>query len=210
MKAITYITLLASLILGLTSCEKDIYSIAGIDADAPIELRLNGSNYGWNNEKFTSDAGIYTSYNHPEIVMKDGGGFTFELDRSLVSDKGNEAELHIYINNSKTFKLNEVYSLVLLGDGMACIDIFERGATQTLPSGGTVTDIITHCYKATDGYLKITKMEPYAGDYLISGEFRFKGKCVTDGDVLEVTKGKFNNCRVCISYGSDCHGNEVE
>jgi hypothetical protein len=93
---------------------------------------------------------------------------------------------------------------------MACIDIQERGATQTLPGGGTVTDIITHCYRATDGYLKITKMEPYSGDYLLSGEFRFNAECQTDGDVLEVTNGKFSNCRVCVSYGSDCHGNDVE
>ena len=210
MKATTYITFLASLLLSLTACEKDFGSLIGLDADAPIECRLSGSNYKWRGEKFSSDGGIYTSNNHPEIVMKDDGGFSLELYRNLVSKNGNEATLYLYINNSKPFKLNETYSLVLLGKGMACIDFREQGATTTLPSGGTVTDIITHCYKATDGYLKITKMEPYAGDYLISGEFRFKGKCVTDGDVLEVTKGKFNNCRVCISYGSDCHGNEVE
>lgn len=211
MRRLMLMTIVATLSLCLASCRKDFYSLIGLDTDAPIELRLYGSNYEWRGEKFGSNAGYFTDSNHPDIVIKDDVGFTLDLRRSVTSQNGNTADLYLYINNDLSpLELNRVYSLVLLGDGMACIDFSERGATQTLPSGGTVTEIITHCYKATQGYITITAMEKYNGDYLISGEFEFKGVCQRDGDVLEVRDGKFSDCRICVSEGRDCHGVEVK
>ena len=206
MRRVTHILFTVILLLGLVSCEKDFSSIIGIDAAAPIEMKLSGSNYNWKNEKFSSDGGIFTTNNHPEIVMKDNGGFTLELDRWVTSKNNAEAELNLYINIDKPFKENEVYSLA----DMACIDFHERGATTTLPSGGTVTDIIIHCYRATEGYIKITKINTYASNHLISGEFEFKGKCQDHGDTIEVSSGKFSDCQIHISYGTDCHGGKVE
>ena len=206
MRRITHILSVVTLLLGIVSCEKDFFSVIGLDAAAPIECKLSGSNYNLRDKKFSSDGGVYTSNNHPEIVMKDDGGFSLELYRNLVSKNGNEATLYLYINNSKPFKLNETYNLA----DMACIDFREQGATTTLPSGGTVTDIITHCYRATEGTFRITKMETYGSDHLISGEFQFKAKCGAHGDTLEVKSGKFSNCRIHISYGTDCNGNKVE
>ena len=162
MRRVTHILFTVILLLGLVSCEKDFSSIIGIDAAAPIAMKLSGSNYNWKNEKFSSDGGIFTTNNHPEIVMKDNGGFTLELDRWVTSKNNAEAELNLYINIDKPFKENEVYSLA----DMACIDFHERGATTTLPSGGTVTDIIIHCYRATEGYIKITKINRIIINYI--------------------------------------------
>ena len=192
--------------LGLASCSKDFASIIGIDADATIEMKLYGSNYNFNGEKFMSTAGYFTEYNHPEIVMKEDGGFTLDLYRELGSGKGNQLTFNLYINNDhSTLELKKVYSLVLLGDAQACIDIRERGDSQTLPGGGTVTEIITHCYRAIDGYIKFTKIEEYGSDYLFSGEFSFKGQCANDKDIVEVRNGKFTACRVCVSVDGKCH-----
>ena len=206
MRGLTRILLVVALLFGLMSCEKDLGSIIGIDADAPIHLRLDGSDFKWKNEKFSSDAGYFTANNHPEIVIKDGKGFTLDLDRGLVSKNGNEATLYIYINSDEIIEVNRLYNLA----DMACVDIRESGATQTLPSGGTVTTIITHCYRATEGSLKITRIETYGDYYLISGEFKFTGKCTTDGDIVTVSSGKFSDCKVHISYGTDCHWYLVE
>ena len=96
-----------------------------------------------------------------------------------------------------------MYSLTLLGKGRACVDFQERGATTTLPSGTTVTDIITLCYRAVDGYIIFTSREEYGEDYLLSGEFEFRGR-TTDGDEIEVRQGKFANCRICFATETEC------
>ena len=196
MRHLTHILITIALLLGITSCEKDFGSIIGLDASAPIECKLSGSNYNWKGEKFSSEGGVFTTNNHPEIVMKGGGGFTFKLHRDLVSKNGNEATLYIYIDSDRTFKVGDTYNIT----DMVCFDFFEQGVTTTLPSGGTVTDIITHCYRATEGTFRITKMEHYGADYLISGEFKFEGKCTKDGDTVDVSRGKFKDCRVRVSY----------
>ena len=81
-----------SLIL-LTSCAKDFYYIFGMDVDAPISVELSGSRYEWDNELFTSDSGYYSHYNHPDLVLHDDGGFSFELNRGLGSEVGKDADL---------------------------------------------------------------------------------------------------------------------
>ena len=101
MRRITHILSAVTLLLGIVSCEKDFFSVIGLDAAAPIECKLSGSNYNLRDKKFSSDGGIYTSNNHPEIVMKDDGGFSLELYRNLVSKNGNEATLYLYINKRR-------------------------------------------------------------------------------------------------------------
>ena len=73
-----------------------------------------------------------------------------------------------------------------------------------------MTDIITHRYSAIDGYLIISSMEEYNDDFLISGEFSFRGRCDELDDIVEVRDGKFKDCRVCVSYGKGCNYNVNE
>ena len=199
---------LAVAVLGMTSCAKDFGYIFGRDVDAPISMELNGSRYEWNEELFSSDTGIYTHGNHPDLVIHDGGGFSFELRRVLSCDSRQDAELRLHIENDySNFELNRVYSLTLVGNAFAAVSFREQGATQTLPSGGTVTDIITYTYDATEGYILFTEMERYSEDsYLLSGEFSFKG-VDSDGDELEVSNGKFADCCIHVSHGDRCDGN---
>lgn len=202
-RTILYIILMLTM-LGELSCAKDFSSLFGIDADAPIEATLYGSRYGWNGEKFTSNAGIFTGRNHPEILINSDGGFEFELRRTLGSEAGLSATLYFYLDNFHSdFEPNKVYSLTLLGKGRACIDFQERGGTTTLPSGTTVTDIITHCYRAVDGYIIFTRCEVCGDERLCSGEFEFTG-CTDEGDRLEVRKGKFADCRICFATEAGC------
>lgn len=207
-RSILYVVLSVAM-LGFTSCAKDFGYIIGLDADAPISLELNGSRYEWNEELFESGGGIYTSRNHPELIIHDRGGFTFELRRALETDAGKSAELYFCIENEiSTFELDKAYSLILVGESFAEVNFSETGATQTLPSGTTVTEIINYSYDAKDGYILFTDMEEYSGgSYLMSGEFSFRG-VNSDGDELVVRNGKFENCRVHVSYGDECDGRE--
>ena len=204
MKRLLHISLIAISVVVFSACAKDFGYIIGVDADAPISLTLYGSRYEWEGEEFTSDGGIFTNRNHPEIVIGDDGGFKFDLRRGLESASGKDATLYFYLDNFHSdFEIDKVYSLTLLGKGRACVDFQERGATTTLPSGTTVTDIITLCYRAIDGYIIFTSREEYGEDYLLSGEFEFTGR-TKDGDELEVRKGKFTDCRVCFATDEGC------
>ena len=192
-----------SLIL-LTSCAKDFYYIFGMDVDAPISVELSGSRYEWDNELFTSDSGYFSHYNHPDLVLHDDGGFSFELNRALGSEVGKNADLWISVEDEDSpYELNRVYSLIILGESRASITFSERGESYTMPNGTVVTDIIHHTYYATDGYLIFTEQSEYSGDYILSGEFRFKGVS-EDGDEIYVERGTFANCRIHKSHGADC------
>lgn len=205
MRRLSHILLVVFSLLVLVSCAKDFGYILGLDTDAPMEVTLSGSRYNFDEERFSSDGGIFTWRNHPEIVVGDDGGFEFDLYRGLGSESGMEATLYFYLDNFHSdFEVDKVYSLTLLGRGRACIDFSERGATTTLPSGTTVTEIITYCYRAVDGYIIFTQREPYGtDDYLCSGEFRFTGR-TEQGDELEVSRGKFSNCRICFTTEEGC------
>lgn len=203
MKRLLHVTLVAIMVTLLMACAKDFGYIIGLDTDAPISLTLYGSRYEWEGEEFTSDGGVFTDRNHPEMVINSDGGFKFDLRRGLASASGKDATLYFYLENLHSdFELDKVYSLTLLGKGRACIDFTERGATETLPSGTTVTEMLTYCYRAADGYIIFTSREEYLGDYTLSGEFAFTG--VSDeGDILEVQEGKFTNCRVCFATNTE-------
>lgn len=203
MKRLLHISLIAISVVVFSACAKDFGYIIGLDTDAPISLTLYGSRYEWAGEEFTSDGGVFTNRNHPEIVIGGDGGFKFDLRRGLESESGKGATLYFYLDNFHSdFEIDKVYSLTLLGKGRACVDFQERGATTTLPSGTTVTDIITLCYRAVDGYIIFTNREEYGEDYLLSGEFEFTGR-TKDGDELEVRKGKFTDCRVCFATNTE-------
>lgn len=193
-----------SLIL-FTSCAKDFYYIVGIDADAPITAELRGSRYEWDNELFSSERGYFSYYNHPDITLHEDGGFTFEFRRSLGSEVGKSADLWIGFKEDSPYELNKVYSLIILGESRAAITFSERGESHTMPSGTVATDIINHTYEAQDGYIIFTEQQEYGGDYLLSGEFRFRGVS-EDGDEIFVEHGTFANCRVHKSFGSECNG----
>lgn len=201
-----YLVIAIGLSLLLGSCAKDFYSLFGLDVDAPISLELTGSRYEWDGELFASDGGYYSYGNHPDLIIHEDGGFTFDLHRSLGSEVGKGAELSLHIDDyDAPYELNKVYSLVILGDAYASITFRERGMTYPLPSGTTVTEYITHEYKAKDGYIIFTKQEEYGDGYLLSGEFKFRGVC-EDGDEISVENGTFRDCRVHESHGDSCEG----
>ena len=84
---------MALLLLVSTGCKKDFYGIFGMDTDAPISVELSGSRYGFSSTLFSSNTGYFTELNHPEIVIREGGGFSFELYRELDSSVGIGATL---------------------------------------------------------------------------------------------------------------------
>lgn len=189
----------------LSSCERDLYSLFGLDGKAQISVKLYGSHYDFDGDKLTSDGGVFTSNNHPEIVLYDGRGFRFDLYRAIGAG---DAEATLYFdleNTNEAFELNRSYSLATADDSYACIEFREPGETEELPSGGTVTHINTYRYNAEDGHITFTKQEPYGKDYLFSGEFEFVGR-TKDGDEIEVRSGKFSNCRICFKFGEGCNG----
>jgi hypothetical protein len=187
-------------------CEKDFYSIFGVDADAPITVELSGSCYDFRSTLFSSNAGYFTDRNHPEIVIREGGGFSFELYRELSSSVGMGATLDFDIDfEDSTFELNKVYTLIDVEGSRACISFREQGASTPLPGGGTVTDIIVHDYYAIDGWIIFREQEPYGhSGYLFSGEFSFRGRSEQD-DTIELRKGTFTDCRVCWRGGKGCN-----
>ncbi|MBO5716891.1 MAG: hypothetical protein J6R50_02070 [Alistipes sp.] len=207
MRKFILVSIVSMISLTFVSCSDEFW---GIDSNATISMNLYGSGYGWRGEKFSSSTGIFNDMDHPEFVIKDSGGFTLDLYRYVTSEEGNSARLNIYINNSVSpLELDRVYSLVLLGDAMACLEFSERGATKPLPGGGSVTEYITRCYKALDGYVIFTRAEEYGSDYKFSGEFSFTGWCEELGDTVEVRNGKFEDCRICVSIGQDCNSDKV-
>ena len=206
MRRITHILSAVTLLLGIVSCEKDFFSVIGLDAAAPIECKLSGSNYNLRDKKFSSDGGIYTSNNHPEIVIREGGGFSFELYRELSSSVGMGATLDFDIDfEDSAFELDKVYTLIDVEGSRACISFREQGASTPLPGGGTVTDIIVHDYHAIDGWIIFREQQPYGSSgYLFSGEFSFRGRS-EQGDTIELRKGTFTDCRVCWQGGKGCN-----
>lgn len=202
-----YRTILAvSLLLAMVSCAKDFYSIFGLDVDAPISAKLSGSRYEWDEEIFSSSGGYYSEHNHPDLILHEDGGFTFELGRSLVCDDGKDAYLSLYVEDEDSpYELDRVYSLVILGESRATITFNELNETHKLPSGAVVSNYIAYRYEAADGYLIFTKQEEYGTSYLLSGEFRFRGVS-EDGDEIFVEQGTFKNCRVHALHGDNCEG----
>lgn len=193
-------------LLFTTGCKKDFYGIFGMDTDAPISVELSGSRYGFCSTLFSSNTGYFTDYNHPEIVIRQGGGFSFELYRELGSSVGIGATLDFDIDfEDSAFELDKVYTLIDVEGSRACISFKERGATTPLPGGGAVTDIITYDYHAIDGWIIFREQEPYgSSSFLFSGEFSFRGRS-DDGDTIEVRKGTFTDCRVCWQGGKGCN-----
>ena len=193
-------------LLFTTGCKKDFYGIFGMDTDAPISVELSGSRYGFCSTLFSSNTGYFTDYNHPEIVIRQGGGFSFELYRELGSSVGIGATLDFDIDfEDSAFELDKVYTLIDVEGSRACISFKERGATTPLPGGGTVTDIIVHNYHAIDGWIIFHEQEPYgSSSFLFSGEFSFRGRS-DEGDTIEVRKGTFTDCRVCWRGGKGCN-----
>lgn len=187
------------------SCRKDIFSISGVDADANISMELSGSRFGFYNEKLSSDVGYFTSYNHPEIVVKDDGGFEFSLYREMGTVDGVIATLYFNMSSEDVpFMWDESYSLFIDGESQARIEFLEYGEQRPIDGGGYVSEGKTYSYEAVDGYILFTAMEQYGDDYLLGGEFRFKGRSES-GDEIEVKSGKFSDCRVCLSYGESCY-----
>ena len=197
---------MALLLLVSTGCKKDFYGIFGMDTDAPISVELSGSRYGFCSTLFSSNTGYFTDYNHPEIVIRQGGGFSFELYRELGSSVGIGATLLFDIDfEDSTFELDKVYTLIDVEGSRACISFKERGATTPLPGGGAVTDIIAYDYHAIDGWIIFHEQEPYgSSSFLFSGEFSFRGRN-DEGDTIEVRKGTFTDCRVCWQGGKGCN-----
>ena len=193
-------------LLFTTGCKKDFYGIFGMDTDAPISVELSGSRYGFSSTLFSSNTGYFTDYNHPEIVIRQGGGFSFELYRELGSSVGIGATLLFDIDfEDSAFELDKVYTLIDVEGSRACISFKERGATTPLPGGGAVTDIITYDYHAIDGWIIFHEQEPYgSSSFLFSGEFSFRGRS-DEGDTIELRKGTFTDCRVCWQGGKGCN-----
>ena len=198
--------MMALSLLLTVGCEKDFYSIFGVDADAPITVELSGSRYDFRSTLFSSNAGMFTDNNHPEIVIREGGGFSFDLYRELSSSVGMGATLDFDIDfEDSAFELDKVYTLVDVEGSRACISFREQGASTPLPGGGTVTDIIVHDYHAIDGWIIFREQEPYGhSGYLFSGEFSFRGRS-EQGDTIELRKGTFTDCRVCWRGGKGCN-----
>ena len=207
MRRFILVSLLSVLALGFVSC---LDEYMGLDSNAQISMNLYGSGYDWKGEKFSSSTGIFNDWNHPEFVIKNTGGFTLNLSRELGSEVGNRLQFHIYINNDYSpLELDRVYSLVLLGESMASVEFSDKGVTKPLPGGGTVTEYVTRCYKAVDGYIKFTRAEEYGDDYKFSGEFSFCGRCEEFDDSIEVRNGTFENCRICVALGDGCNSDKV-
>lgn len=193
-------------LLFTTGCKKDFYGIFGMDTDAPISVELSGSRYGFCSTLFSSNTGYFNDYNHPEIVIREGGGFSFELYRELGSSVGIGATLDFDIDfEDSAFELDKVYTLIDVEGSRACISFKERGATTPLPGGGAVTDIIAYDYHAIDGWIIFHEQEPYgSSSFLFSGEFSFRGRNDED-DTIELRKGTFTDCRVCWQGGKGCN-----
>ena len=193
-------------LLFTTGCKKDFYGIFGMDTDAPISVELSGSRYGFSSTLFSSNTGYFTDYNHPEIVIRQGGGFSFELYRELGSSVGIGATLDFDIDfEDSAFELDKVYTLIDVEGSRACISFKERGATTPLPGGGAVADIIAYDYHAIDGWIIFHEQEPYgSSSFLFSGEFSFRGRS-DEGDTIELRKGTFTDCRVCWQGGKGCN-----
>ena len=206
MRARLIYCLAALALLFTTGCKKDFYGIFGMDTDAPISVELSGSRYGFCSTLFSSNTGYFNDYNHPEIVIREGGGFSFELYRALGSSVGIGATLDFDIDfEDSAFELDKVYTLIDVEGSRACISFKERGATTPLPGGGSVTDIIAYDYYAIDGWIIFREQEPYgSSSFLFSGEFSFRGRS-DEGDTIELRKGTFTDCRVCWQGGKGCN-----
>ena len=191
---------LAVAVLLSVACRKDIYSVVGVDADAYISMKLSGSRFGFYNESLSSKAGYFTSYNHPEIVVKDGGGFEFGLYREMGSVDEVLTTLYFDVTREDVpFMLNESYPLFEDGESQARVEFLEYGEMKPIDSGGYIREGIIYSYHAVDGHIIFTAMKQYGDDYLLSGEFSFTGRS-DSGDEIEVKSGKFKECRVALSY----------
>lgn len=203
-RVVVLMSLMVAVLLSV-ACRKDIYSISGVDVDAYISMTLSGSRFNFYNESLTSKAGYFTSYNHPEVVVKDGGGFEFSLYREMGSIDDVITTLYFNIDRDDLpFMLDNTYALYYDGESQAQIDFLEYGEKTPIDSGGYIREGKVYSYEAVDGYIIFTSMKEYGDDYLLGGEFCFKGRNES-GDEVTIEGGKFNDCRVCLSYGESCH-----
>lgn len=196
---------LVVVVLLSVACRKDIYSLSNMDVDAHISMTLSGSRYNLYNETISSSAGYFSSYNHPEVVVGDGGGFEFDLYREMGSVDGAAATIYFNVSSDELpFMLDQSYPLFEDGESQARIEFLEYGEKRPIDGGGYVSDGTIYSYKAVDGYILFTSMEEYGDDYLLGGEFSFTGRSES-GDRIEVKRGKFSDCRVCFSFGESCY-----
>ena len=203
MRSVSNRVLFVSLVVMLISvaCRKDIFSISGVDVDAHISMTLSGSRFGFNGNTLSSDAGYFTSYNHPEIVVKSDGGFEFNLYREMGTVDGTTATIYFYVSSDDLlFRLDQRYPLFANEESQARIEFLEYGQKRPLDGGGYISEGVIYSYKATDGYITFTDMERYGDDYLLDGEFSFVA-LGEGGDKIEVRNGRFSDCRVGLSYG---------
>lgn len=198
------IMLCVVMVLPLSACRKDIYSLSGVDVDAPISMRLSGSAFNFYGETFSSNVGSFTTGDHPEIVVFDGGGFEFNLYRDMLSESGATATLCFNLHYGESiFMEDTLYPLMGDGGSQASVDFLVYGQKRPIDGGGYIREGAVYSYNATDGHIIITDMERYGNGYLLSGEFSFTARS-EGGDMLVVEGGMFSDCRVALSYGTSC------
>ena len=192
-----YIIAILCLCLLAVSCEKREFAlIMGCDINSYISADVYGTYRNYNGLRFASDAGVYKSCDHPEIRRHEDGTFSFKLDRRLTAK--NDDDIHIcfyWDREDNEFELGRVYSLTLLGDARADIELYER-CTKDSGYGFEITYYEETTYEAVNGWIIFNSRRPYDDGMLFSGEFRFEGRA-EDGSEVLIDRGKFKDCRIC-------------
>ena len=176
-------------VLSATACTGREWAATtkGLDIQSYISIELSGTHREYSDAYFSSNVGRYVESDHPQITLHDDGTFSFRLHRTLYNDNREELKLCFYIDRHIAgFALGQVYSLYVIDDVRADIDLYDGDGVTT--------------YKAANGYIVFTDRSPYAGSMLFSGEFHFEG-VAEDGTRARIENGKFSSCRIC--YGDD-------
>ena len=178
-------------VICLTSCDKMVLAVADIvSPDPQLSFKADDELFvvtGVN----TKTLRIYEIEDEGFAITLSGGSY-WDTENTLKS-----AEIHLNCGIFKgSLKKGNIYAYS--AEDMDTYPYFKYTIYDTAESSpdGSVTYLKTMWYNASEGWIKISKINKNKG--LISGSFEFTAVCddPSNGDIIEITEGTFKD----ISY----------
>lgn len=185
-------------VICLTGCDKMF--LAAVDLSTPdprLSFKANGELFKTTGAN-TNTLRIYEIPGEGFAITLSGGG-NWDTENTMKS-----AEIHLNCGIFKgSPKKGTLYAYT--AEEMDTYPYFKHTISEKVESsyGGSTYQLKTMWYNASDGWIKISKMNKNKG--LISGSFEFNAVCddPSNGEVIEITKGTFKDITYIVVSGFD-------
>lgn len=178
-------------VICLTGCEKMFLASIGLTSpDHELSFKADGELFRTTGVN-TNTLRIYIIKDEGFAITFDGGSY-WDTENTLES-----AVIHLDCGIFKgSLKKGNIYAYT--AEDMDTYPYFKYTVSEKVESsyGGSTYKLNTMWYNASDGWIKISRMNKNKG--LVSGSFEFTAVCddPSNDDVIEITKGTFKD----ISY----------